>query len=171
MLIEMLNILENFDLSAIGHNSIEYIRIVAEAMKIATIDKDTNVGDQKFFNVPMGELTSKAYAVQQADQIKHGEKTNVERFNNGGQESKNTTQVTVVDADGNCVTMTHTLGQPSGVVTDGLALVYNGAMTVFEPRSGSDLYYDGQLASDTERHRLRHQRTGGDLGTTYSRDV
>lgn len=136
MLIEMLNILENFDLAAIGHNSPEYIRIVAEAMKIATIDKDTKVGDPKFYNVPMEELTSKAYAAQQADKIKRGEKANVERLNNGGQESKNTTQVTVVDADGNCVTMTHTLGQPSGVVTDGLGFMYNGAMTVFDPRPG-----------------------------------
>ena len=48
MLIEMLNILENFDLRTIGHNSPEYIRVVAEAMKIATIDKDTRVGDPRF---------------------------------------------------------------------------------------------------------------------------
>jgi gamma-glutamyltranspeptidase/glutathione hydrolase len=71
-----------------------------------------------------------------AEEIKRGEKANVARLNNGGQESKNTTQVTVTDEDGNCVTMTHTLGQPSGVVTDGLGFMYNGAMTVFDPRPG-----------------------------------
>jgi len=136
MLIEMLNILENFDLAAIGHNSPEYVRIVAEAMKIATIDKDTKVGDPKFYDIPMEELTSKAYAAEKAEQIRQGVKADVQRVNNGGQESKHTTQVTVVDEHGNCVTMTHTLGQPSGVVTDGLGFMYNGAMTVFDPRPG-----------------------------------
>jgi gamma-glutamyltranspeptidase/glutathione hydrolase len=136
MLIEMLNILENFDLRTIGHNSPEYIRVVAEAMKIATIDKDTRVGDPRFYDVPMDELTSKEYAARMAEKIKRGEKADVARLNNGGQESKNTTQVTVTDEHGNCVTMTHTLGQPSGVVTDGLGFMYNGAMTVFDPRPG-----------------------------------
>jgi len=136
MLIEMLNILENFDLTAMGHNSSEYIRVVSEAMKIATIDKDNKVGDPKFYRVPMEELTSKEYAAKHAEAIRRGEKANVTRLNTGAQESKNTTQVTVVDEDGSCVTMTHTLGQPSGVVTDGLGFMYNGAMTVFDPRPG-----------------------------------
>lgn len=136
MLIEMLNILENFDLPALGHNSPEYIRVVAEAMKIATIDKDTKVGDPKFYDVPMDELCSKEYAARQADAIKRGEKADVVRLNNGGQESKHTTQVSITDERGNCVTMTHTLGQPSGVITDGLGFMYNGAMTVFDPRPG-----------------------------------
>ena len=135
-LVEMLNILENFDLAAIGHNSPEYIRIVAEAMKIATADKDNKVGDPKFYDVPMEELCSKEYAAEMADRIKRGEKTDVVRVNSGGQESKHTTQVSLVDEHGNCVTMTHTLGQPSGVVTDGLGFMYNGAMTVFDPRPG-----------------------------------
>jgi len=136
MLIEMLNILENFDLKAMGHNSVEYIRVVSEAMKIATIDKDQRVGDPRFYDVPVEELTSREYAATKADAIRRGEKANVARLNPGGAESKNTTQICVVDAGGNCVTMTHTLGQPSGVVTDGLGFMYNGAMTVFDPRPG-----------------------------------
>lgn len=136
MLIEMLNILENFDLKGMGHNSPEYIRVVAEAMKIATIDKDAKVGDPKFYDVPMAELTSKEYAAEKAEAIRRGEQADVPRFNNGGPESKHTTQITVTDEHGNCVTMTHTLGQPSGVVTDGLGFMYNGAMTVFDPRPG-----------------------------------
>jgi gamma-glutamyltranspeptidase/glutathione hydrolase len=136
MLIEMLNILENFDLAGMGHNSPEYIRVVAEAMKLATIDKDIRVGDPRFFEVPLDELTSKAYAAKLAEKIRAGEKAHVERFNDGGRESKHTTQVSVADEHGNCVTMTHTLGQPSGVVTDGLGFMYNGAMSVFDPRPG-----------------------------------
>ena len=136
MLIEMLNILEHFDLGAIGHNSPVYIRIVAEAMKIATADKDARVGDPRFVDVPVEELTSKAYAALKAEDIRRGIKAHVPRFNAGGAESRHTTQVCVVDAHGNCVTMTHTLGQPSGVVTDGLGFMYNGAMAVFDPRPG-----------------------------------
>ena len=52
----MLNILENFDLAALGHNTPEYIRVVAEAMKRATVDKDQHVGDPDFFPVPMDRL-------------------------------------------------------------------------------------------------------------------
>ena len=51
MLIEMLNILENFDLAAMGHNTPDYIATVSEAMKIATVDKDALVGDPDFVDV------------------------------------------------------------------------------------------------------------------------
>ena len=57
------------------------------------------------------------------------------RFNSGFP-SKDTTQVCVIDRDGNCVTMTHSLGMPSGVITDGLGFFYNGCMAVFDPRPG-----------------------------------
>ena len=136
MLIEMLNILEQFDLTAIGHNSAEYIRIVSEAMKIATADKDAYVGDPRFVDVPVQRLTSRDYAMQMADRIRRREKATVPRFNAGGAESKHTTQLCIVDDDGNAVTMTHTLGQPSGVITPGLGFMYNGAMAVFDPRPG-----------------------------------
>ncbi len=136
MLIEMLNILEHFDLGDIGHNSPEYIAVVSEAMKIATVDKDTRVGDPRFVDVPLADLMSKEYAARRADEIRQGRKADVTRLNDGGRESSHTTQVCVVDEHGDCVTMTHTLGQPSGVVTDGLGFMYNGAMTVFDPRPG-----------------------------------
>ena len=136
VLLEMLNILEQFDLRALGHNSPEYMHVVAETMKIATADKDAKVGDPRFVDVPVAELTSKAYASAKADAIRRGVKARVPRLNVGGQESKHTTQICVVDEHGTCVTMTHTLGQPSGVVTDGLGFMYNGAMAVFDPRPG-----------------------------------
>ncbi|HVC63155.1 MAG TPA: gamma-glutamyltransferase family protein [Acetobacteraceae bacterium] len=135
-LIEMLNILEQFDLRALGHNSPEYIRVVAEAMKIATVDKDAKVGDPRFLRVPVDVLASKDYAARMAERIRRGEKTHVPRFDGGGAESKHTTHLCVVDAEGNAVTLTHTLGQPSGVVTEGLGFMYNGAMAVFDPRPG-----------------------------------
>lgn len=134
MLVEMLNILEHFDLKGMGHNSPQYIATVSEAMKIATVDKDTKVGDPRFIDVPLAELMSKDYAAKHAARIKAGEKTHVPRLKS--KESKDTTHVCAVDRNGACATMTHTLGTPSGVITDGLGFMYNGAMAVFDPRPG-----------------------------------
>ncbi len=136
MILEMLNILENFDLAAMGHNSPEYIATVSEAMKIATVDKDTKLGDPRFVDVPMTELTSKDYGAAMAERIRRGEKTHVTRLNAGGEESKDTTHVCAVDGAGNCVSLTHSIGMPSGVVTEGLGFMYNGCMGVFDPRPG-----------------------------------
>lgn len=136
MLVEMLNILENFDLADMGHNSTDYVATVAEAMKIATVDKDNHVGDPKFIDVPLNRLTSKSYAAHRAALIKSGKKKHVPRLNAGGPESKHTTHISVVDEHGNCVALTHSLGMPSGVVTRGLGFMYNGCMAVFDPRSG-----------------------------------
>jgi gamma-glutamyltranspeptidase/glutathione hydrolase len=136
MLIEMLNILERFELGRLEHNSTEYIRIVAEAMKRATIDKDRHVGDPKFVDVPLDRLLATDYAASLAAEIHAGRRAHVPRLNAGGSPSKDTTHVSVVDAEGTCVTMTHSLGMPSGVVTDGLGFMYNGCMGVFDPRPG-----------------------------------
>ena len=134
MLIEMLNMLECFDLAEMGHNSTEYIRIVTEVMKRATSDKDNFIGDPKFVDVPVARLTDKQYAAQLAGSIQRGERASVERLPQG--ESSNTTHVSVIDGNGNAVSMTHSLGMPSGVITDGLGFMYNGCMGVFDPRPG-----------------------------------
>ncbi len=136
MLVEMLNILERFALGGFEHNSAEYIRVVAEAMKRATIDKDRHVGDPKFVDVPVDRLISKPYAAAFADEIRAGTRADVPRFNAGGAPRPDTTHVSVVDGEGNGVAMTHSLGMPSGVVTDGLGFMYNGCMGVFDPRPG-----------------------------------
>jgi len=133
-LIEMLNILEHFDLAAMGHNSPAYIATIAEAMKIGAVDRDATHGDPEFLDVPVARLTSKAYAAEMAARIKRGEKTHVPRLK--AREAADTTHVCVVDRTGLCVSLTHTLGTPSGVVTAGPGFMYNGAMGAFDPRPG-----------------------------------
>ncbi len=135
MVAEMLHILENFDLAALGHNSPDYIRVVSEAMKRATVDKDQHVGDPLFVDVPVARLLDKDYARDAAAAIGRGEKTRVVRFGESD-ESRDTTHVSVVDEEGNAVSMTHSLGMPSGVITEGLGFMYNGCMGVFDPRPG-----------------------------------
>ena len=136
LLLEMLNVLEGFDLAGLEHNSVEYVRVVAEAMKRATVDKDRHVGDPRFVDIPLDRLIGKEYAAGLAAEIRAGRKAQVPRFNAGGAPSRDTTHVSVIDADGSCVTMTHSLGMPSGVVTEGLGFMYNGCMGVFDPRPG-----------------------------------
>jgi len=133
MLLQMLNTLEAFDLAALGHNTVDYIQTVTEVMKFATADKDAHIGDPEFVDVPVDRLVSKDYARELAGRIVGGERAVVERV---VAESKDTTHVCAVDRDGNAVTMTHSLGMPSGVMTPGLGFMFNGCMGVFDPRPG-----------------------------------
>ncbi len=136
MLIEMLNILERFDLRSLGHNSADYIKVVAEAMKYATVDKDRFIGDPDFVDVPTERLASSDHAAELAEAIKGGTVAEVPRFNGGGMPSKDTTHISIIDRDGACVSMTHSIGMPSGVVTEGMGFMFNGCMGVFDPRPG-----------------------------------
>ena len=133
MVAEILNTLGHFDLASMGHNSVEYVRVVTEAMKWATADKDAHVGDPEFVDVPLDRLLSAEYGAELADRIRNGTRAEVARMQG---EPPDTTHVCVVDGDGNAVTMTHSLGMPSGVVTEGLGFMYNGCMAVFDPRPG-----------------------------------
>ncbi len=135
MVAMMLNILEHFDLRSLGHNSPGYIHVVSEAMKYATIDKDLRIGDPEFVEVPQDELISKDYAALLARKIKDGDHAQVLRMDTNT-ESRDTTHICVVDHLGNAVSMTHSLGMPSGVISDGLGFMYNGCMSVFDPRPG-----------------------------------
>lgn len=134
VLLEMLNILDNFPLEAMTHNSPDYVRLVAEAMKCAMADKDRYVGDPEFVDVPVGRFLDKTYAASVAEKIRDGERFSVARLN--ASEGKHTTTVSVLDDEGNAVAMTHSLGMVSGAVTEGMGFFYNGAMGVFDPRPG-----------------------------------
>ena len=89
------------------------------------------MGDPNFVEIPIAKLTSKKYAHDVSKLIENGEKAAVERLN-PFYESKDTTQVSVVDKEGNAFSMTHSLGMPSGVITEGLGFMYNGCMGVFD---------------------------------------
>ena len=134
MVLEMLNVLEHFDLTGMGHNTVDYVRTVTETMKRATSDKDAFVGDPAFVDVPVDRLTSAPHAAAHAASIKAGDRATVTRL---AYEPADTTHVAVVDRDGNAASMTHSLGMPSGVITDGLGFMYNGCMAVFDPRPGN----------------------------------
>lgn len=130
---EILRIVERFDLAALGHNTPEYIRVVAEAMKIAGHDKDEHIGDPDFVPPPLDMLLSDAYADACADRIRRGEKAQLTRVLS---DSKGTTTISCTDRNGLVVSVTHTLGVPSGVIPPGLGCMLNGAMNWCDPRPG-----------------------------------
>ncbi|CAM4391448.1 gamma-glutamyltransferase [Bordetella muralis] len=132
-MIELLHILENFDIASMRHGSTEYVRTLFEAMKRMTIDKDAHMGDPAYVDVPVEKLLSKEHAAALADEIKRGERANVERLDLS---QRDTTHISVIDKEGNAVAMTHSLGSPSGAITDGLGFMYNGLMGRFDPRPG-----------------------------------
>jgi len=134
-LIELLHILQEFDVSRLEHNSVEHIRILAEAMKWMTIDKDAHIGDPDFVNVPLDRLLSADHAAEYAARIRHGERAHVPR-SAFGNEPPDTTVACVMDREGNAVTITHSLGSSSGAIAAGLGFMYNGVMSGFDPRPG-----------------------------------
>ena len=130
---EILRILERFDLTALDHNGADYIAIIAETMKIAGGDKDRFISDPDFVTPPLDRLLSDAYADECAAKIRSGEKTPLARVTS---DSKHTTTVSCIDADGMVVSLTHTNGVPSGVIPPGLGFILNGAMNWYDPRPG-----------------------------------
>jgi len=119
-LLQMLNYLEGFDLAAAGWPSARSARLRVEAMDWAMAEREHHLADPLFTPVPVTELTAKEYAA--AARAAH--------------DSPTTTQVCVVDAAGNAVSMTHTLGSSSGVVTPGLGFMWNNYLNCFDPRAG-----------------------------------
>lgn len=134
MVAEMLRILENFDLVALGHNTPKYIQVVSEAMRIATRDKDAHISDPQFVDPQLERLLGDDYTKQCAELIRSGVKTHVPRLQSG--DPRGTTHVSCVDTQGMVVSLTHSLGVPSGVIPPGMGFMLNGAMSVFDPRPG-----------------------------------
>lgn len=81
-LLEMLNILEGFDLKSMGHNSADYTHVLVETLKLALADRDHHLGDPDFSAVPIEGLLSKQYAAERRKQIRMA-KANLERHLQG----------------------------------------------------------------------------------------
>jgi gamma-glutamyltranspeptidase / glutathione hydrolase len=133
MVAEMLRIAERFELTSLAHNGPEYVRVLAEAMKIAGLDKERHIGDPDFVPPPLERLLSDAYADECAERIRRGEKTKLSRLSS---DCKDTTTVSCVDRHGMVVSLTHTNGAPSGVMPPGTGFMLNGGMNWYDPRPG-----------------------------------
>ena len=142
VLIEMLNILEGFDLRHMGASSSERYHVETEAMRRAFADRAEYMGDADFVNVPVAGLIDKAYAERLRKNIRMERASTSAEVKAGqpaGAEEEETTHFTVLDADGNCVSNTYTLNDSFGskVVMKGTGVLMNDEMDDFAAKPGT----------------------------------
>jgi gamma-glutamyltranspeptidase/glutathione hydrolase len=128
-LIQMLNILEGFDIAASGFGSADTLHLMAESMRRAYADRARYLGDPDFVEMPLQRLASKEYAAQQRKSIREfvSSGSSPESFT-WPPESMETTHFSVIDAERNAVSLTYTLEYSYGsgiVVRDGGFLLNN----------------------------------------------
>jgi gamma-glutamyltranspeptidase / glutathione hydrolase len=137
---QMLNILEGYDIAALGFGTSETIHLLAEVLKIAFADRAAASGDPDFVNVPVERLTSKAYADERRRAI---DSNRAQRWSAGVAqlESAHTTHMTAADAMGNVVATTQTINNLFGakILIPGLGAVPNNYMNLYDPRPGRAL--------------------------------
>jgi gamma-glutamyltranspeptidase/glutathione hydrolase len=138
--IQILNILEGFDMGRLGHNTAASIHMMAEAMKRVFADRAKYSGDADFVKVPTRALLSKEYAAEVRKLIseeKVGEK--VPAGNPFPYQSGGTSHSSYVDKDGNMVALTQTINLffASGVVVPGYGIMLNDEMDDFTPVPGN----------------------------------
>ena len=140
-IIQMLNLLEPYPLTAYGHNSAAYLHRVIESMKLAFADRSQHMGDPDEHAVPMAGLISKAYANERRQLINDARATpatDIAPGQPGSPESTQTTHFTTADSAGNVVSNTYTLNFSFGshIVVPGTGLILNNEMDDFAARPG-----------------------------------
>ncbi|MCB9868377.1 MAG: gamma-glutamyltransferase [Planctomycetes bacterium] len=138
-LLQMLHVLEGFDLRASGIHSSLTIHRMAEAMKLAYADRARWLGDPAFYAVPAAGLVSKEYAAKQRAKISDDRAAEVRHgVPPGAKESGDTTHFSVVDPAGNAVSCTTTINSlfGSGMVVAGTGVLLNNEMDDFSAKPG-----------------------------------
>lgn len=136
-IVQLLNMVENYDLKAMGDNTPESWHVWAESMKQAFADRAEYMGDTAYVKVPLKGLTSKEYAkelVKKIDFEKAGK--DIKIGDPSKYESGSTTHFSVMDKDGNMVAVTQTINYffGSGVVVPGTGIMMNNEMDDFVPQ-------------------------------------
>ncbi len=151
-LIQILNILEGFDMKTLGAGSAAALHVMAEAMKPAYADRAAFLGDPDRVKVPVKGLTAKAYAASQRERILTERARKAEEVSAGNPapyESDQTTHFSVLDSEGNAVSNTYTLNFSYGMamVAEGTGVLMNNEMDDFSARTGAQNAY-GLVGSD-----------------------
>ena len=140
---QILNILEGYDLAAMGENSADYLHLLIEAVKLAAADRAEWSGDPGFMSVeiPYDRLLSKEYAAEQRGRIRMDQAA----LNPApGVSQEGTTHLTVVDREGNMVSITTTIGDfwGAGFVAGETGVLLNNGISWFELDPGSPAYVE-----------------------------
>ena len=136
-IVQMLNILEGFDIRALGFGTADTVHLLAEVLKIAFADRAAATADPAFVRVPVGKILSKSYAADRRARIDRGR---AQRWSAevAAETSAYTTHVTVADAAGNVVASTQTINSLFGAryIVPGTGMIPNNYMHVFDPHPG-----------------------------------
>jgi gamma-glutamyltranspeptidase/glutathione hydrolase len=155
--LQVLNLLEGFDVSALGHNSPRYLHLLAECFRRAWVDRFRHMGDPEFEEVPIEGLVSKEYAAEMRvqldlqavpDEVRPG---NPWRYQGDGKvpasprprgaerDAPNTTHLCTMDRQGNMVSMVQTLGGAFGayVMSGSTGIILRNYTNLFNPEPGT----------------------------------
>ncbi|MGE0715006.1 MAG: gamma-glutamyltransferase [Alphaproteobacteria bacterium] len=139
-IVQMLNVLEGFDIGGLGYGTPAGIHLLVEAMKIAAADRAAVTADPAFVDVPVARLMSKAYGERRRAEI---DTARAGSFPSRAlvDESPNTTHVTVADGRGNVVSSTQTINSVFGarIMIPGTGIIPNNYMYLFDPHPGRTL--------------------------------
>lgn len=134
VVLEMLNILEHFDIAGMGHNSSAFIHLFAEAKKLAYMDRDRYIADSEFADVPTERLLSKEYGSRLADKIRGSAPLSPYY---GAELGGDTVYLTVADRHGNIASVTNSIFSPFGsgelVEDTGIFLQNRGSLFSLDP--------------------------------------
>jgi gamma-glutamyltranspeptidase/glutathione hydrolase len=135
-LLQILNLLEGYDVAALGFGTVDGIHLLAETLKIAFADRAAATGDPAFVDVPVARLTAKDYAAARRADIDMAKAGAPAAAVAAG--SSHTTHVTVADGDGNVVAATQTINSLFGsrAMVPGTGMLLNNTMALFDPHPG-----------------------------------
>ncbi len=133
LLVEMLNVLQRYDLAALGKDSGDYVHLVASTMKLAFADRAQYLGDPDFNPVPVDRLTSMAYADEQAKLIRPDGQPMVRETLSSPPDDSGTTQISIMDRNGNAISISQTINTLFGskITVPGTGIVLNNELDDF----------------------------------------
>ena len=134
--IEMLNVLEGFDVAGLGFGTADGIHLLAEVITLGFEDRRRHMGDPAFVDVPVQMLIDKQYAARRRSEISLRTVRHVET--GYPTEPETTTHMAAADADGNVIAATHTIHSPFGskATVPGTGMLLNNTMNIFDPHPG-----------------------------------
>ena len=141
LLVQMLNMLEHFDIDGMGFQSASTVHTMIEVERRAYADRAIHLGDTDFYDVPLTQLGDKGYAAHRVASISSSTATDSDDISEGSvpYESPETTHFSVIDSDGMAVAFTTTInaGYGSGIVVEGAGFLLNNEMDDFSAKPGT----------------------------------
>ncbi|SHF71413.1 gamma-glutamyltranspeptidase / glutathione hydrolase [Flavobacterium segetis] len=143
---QIMKMIEPYNLSKMGHNSLKVIQVITEAERRAYADRNYYLGDPDFVQIPVQELLSPSYLEKRMKDFSFDEATKSSAISRGeikGYESNQTTHYSIVDAEGNAISATTTLNDNYGskIYCDELGFFLNNQMDDFSAKAGAPNLY------------------------------